>query len=76
MSSVGLSEWSHISPLRGTKGSAMKNLISAFLKDESGATAIEYALIAAGISIAIITVVSTLGSKLNTIFTNITTKLG
>ena len=54
----------------------MKNLISVFLKNESGATAIEYALIAAGISIAIITVVGTLGSKLNTIFTNITTKLG
>ena len=54
----------------------MKNLISTFLKNESGATAIEYALIAAGISIAIITVVGTLGSKLSAIFTNITTKLG
>jgi pilus assembly protein Flp/PilA len=76
MSAVGLPERSHMSPLRGTKGFAMKNLISAFLRSESGATAIEYALIAAGISIAIITVVGTLGSKLNTIFTNITTKLG
>ena len=46
------------------------------IRNVKGATAIEYALIAAGISIAIITVVATLGSKLNTIFTNITTKLG
>jgi pilus assembly protein Flp/PilA len=54
----------------------MKNHVSSFLRNESGATAIEYGLIAAGISIAIITVVGTLGSKLNLIFTNITTKLG
>ena len=45
----------------------MKNLVK-FLKDESGATAIEYGLIAAGISVAIITVVQGLGSKLNTTF--------
>ncbi len=42
-----------------------------FLKDESGATAIEYGLIAAGISVAIIAVVQGLGSKLNTTFTSI-----
>ena len=46
----------------------MKNLVSRFVKDESGATAIEYGLIAAGISVAIITVVQGLGSKLNTTF--------
>ena len=46
----------------------MKTLVSRFLKDESGATAIEYGLIAAGISVAIITVVQGLGSKLNTTF--------
>ena len=46
-------------------------LISQFVKDESGATAIEYGLIAAGISVAIITVVGTLGSKLNTTFTSV-----
>jgi pilus assembly protein Flp/PilA len=45
--------------------------IARFLQDESGATAIEYGLIAAGISIAIITVVNTLGSTLNTTFTSV-----
>jgi pilus assembly protein Flp/PilA len=53
----------------------MKNIVSRFMKDESGATAIEYGLIAAGISIAIITVVNGLGGKLNTTFTNISTSL-
>jgi pilus assembly protein Flp/PilA len=53
----------------------MKNLISSFLKDETAATAIEYGLIAAGISVAIITVVATLGSKLNTTFTSVATAL-
>ena len=40
----------------------------AFLKDETGATAIEYGLIAAGISVVIITSVNAIGSKLNTTF--------
>ena len=53
----------------------MKTLVKRFAKDEFGATAIEYGLIAAGISVAIITVVQGLGTKLNTTFTNITTKL-
>ena len=53
----------------------MKTLMSSFLQNESGATAIEYGLIAAGISVAIITVVGSLGVKLNTVFTNITTAL-
>ena len=44
------------------------HLFGKFLADESGATAIEYGLIAAGISVAIITVVQGLGSKLNTTF--------
>mgnify|MGYP003694056277 CR=1 FL=1 len=43
----------------------MKNLIARFVKDESGATAIEYGLIAAGISLAIIAVVNGLGTNLN-----------
>ena len=47
-----------------------------FIRDESGATAIEYGLIAAGIAVAIITVVQGLGTKLQSIFTDITTKLG
>jgi pilus assembly protein Flp/PilA len=49
----------------------MKSLVARFIKDESGATAIEYGLIAAGISVAIITVVTNLGSKLNTTFTSV-----
>ena len=51
------------------------NTIRRFLSDESGATAIEYGLIAAGISLAIIAVVNGLGSKLNTKFTAINTSL-
>ena len=47
----------------------------AFIKNEHGATAIEYGLIAAGISIAIIAVVNGLGSQLNTSFTSISTQL-
>ena len=50
-------------------------MIRKFLKDESGATAIEYGLIAAGISVAIIATVVGLGSKLNTTFTSVSTAL-
>ncbi|TMJ50576.1 MAG: Flp family type IVb pilin [Alphaproteobacteria bacterium] len=53
----------------------MKNLIARFVKDESGATAIEYGLIAAGISIVIITAVNSIGSTLNSKFTAINTSL-
>jgi pilus assembly protein Flp/PilA len=53
----------------------MKNLIARFVKDQCGATAIEYGLIAAGISLAIIAVVNGLGTKLNTQFTSISTSL-
>jgi pilus assembly protein Flp/PilA len=53
----------------------MKNLIARFVKDESGATAIEYGLIAAGISLAIIAIVNTLGTTLNTKFTSINSSL-
>jgi pilus assembly protein Flp/PilA len=53
----------------------MKNLIARFVKDESGATAIEYGLIAAGISLAIIAVVNGLGGTLNAKFTSIKTGL-
>jgi len=49
--------------------------VSRFLRDESGATAIEYGLIAAGISIAIVVVVGTLGTSLNTTFTSVQTAL-
>jgi pilus assembly protein Flp/PilA len=53
----------------------MKNLVSRFIKDESGATAIEYGLIAAGISLAIIAVVNGLGTNLKGKFTDINTSL-
>ncbi|WP_379066630.1 Flp family type IVb pilin [Mesorhizobium sp. UC74_2] len=53
----------------------MTNLLSRFFKDESGATAIEYGLIAALIALAIITGASTLGNKLNSQFTNISNSL-
>ena len=53
----------------------MKDLMSSFFRNESGATAIEYGLIAAGISVAIITVVQGLGTKLSTTFSNITTAI-
>jgi pilus assembly protein Flp/PilA len=53
----------------------MKNIVSRFVKDESGATAIEYGLIAAGIAIAIITAVNGVGSKLSTNFGTISSSL-
>ena len=53
----------------------MKNLVARFVKNESGATAIEYGLIAAGISLAIIAVVQGLGTTLNTKFGLINTSL-
>jgi len=49
--------------------------VLAFLRNESGATAIEYGLIAAGISVVIIATVNTIGSTLNTKFTSISTQL-
>ena len=49
--------------------------LNSFLRDESGATAIEYGLIAACISVAIIAVVQGVGTKLNTTFTKIDTAL-
>jgi pilus assembly protein Flp/PilA len=49
----------------------MKALISSFFSNESGATAIEYGLIAAGIAVAIITVVQGLGTKLTSTFTSV-----
>ena len=53
----------------------MKHLIARFVKDESGATAIEYGLIAAGISLAIIAIVNGLGTNLNSKFTLINSAL-
>ncbi len=53
----------------------MSQLISRFLSDQSGATAIEYCLIAAGLSIVIVTAVNGIGSTLNTKFGSINTSL-
>jgi pilus assembly protein Flp/PilA len=57
------------------KGLFMSKLFVLFLNDESGATAIEYGLIAAGISLAIIAVVNGLGTTLNAKFTSINNSL-
>jgi pilus assembly protein Flp/PilA len=51
------------------------NLLWTFLRDEQGATAIEYGLLAAGISVAIIATVAALGTSLNTTFTTVSTSL-
>jgi pilus assembly protein Flp/PilA len=53
----------------------MRNLITRFVRDESGATAIEYGLIAAGIAVAIIAAVNAVGSALSTTFTDVKTNL-
>ena len=53
----------------------MKNLFDRFVKDESGATAIEYGLIAALISVALITGAPTLGNALNNQFLTLAGKL-
>jgi len=60
---------------RGFMELPMKNLFVRFVKNESGATAIEYGLIAAGISVAIIAVVNGLGTQLNAKFTSISSQL-
>jgi len=54
----------------------MKSSLVRFLRDESGATAIEYGLIAAGISVAIIATVNTLGGQLQNTFSNVSSQLG
>jgi pilus assembly protein Flp/PilA len=53
----------------------MKTVFQRFVKDESGATAIEYGLIAAGIAVAIISVVNGLGDKLQTTFSTVTSQM-
>ena len=57
------------------KGTIMTKLLSRFIKDESGATAIEYGLIAALIALAIITGATALGTNLNNKFQNVADKL-
>jgi pilus assembly protein Flp/PilA len=60
---------------REPKARKMKKILKEFIADQSGATAIEYGLIAVGISLAIISVVNGLGTKLNTKFTAINNSL-
>ena len=62
-------------PAVGVKEEHMTRAIMRFAKDESGATAIEYGLIAAGISVAIIAVVKGLGSQLKTTFSTVSSQL-
>jgi pilus assembly protein Flp/PilA len=64
-----------MAPVRDQEEFAMTNLMSSFLKDETAATAIEYGLIAAGISVAIIAVVQGLGTNLKTTFSSVSTAL-
>ncbi|MFZ3359748.1 MAG: Flp family type IVb pilin [Xanthobacteraceae bacterium] len=49
----------------------MAKLVLLFLKDDAGSTAIEYALIAAGVAMAIVSAVAALGTRVNTDFTNV-----
>jgi pilus assembly protein Flp/PilA len=53
----------------------MSKFVTRFLKDESGATAIEYGLIAALIAVVIVSALTTLGGKLNTTFGNVSAAL-
>jgi pilus assembly protein Flp/PilA len=69
-----------VNPLRDANSSEnlrapMKALIARFAKDESGATAIEYGLVAAGISVAIIAVIQGLGNNLKTAFSSLSSTL-
>jgi pilus assembly protein Flp/PilA len=57
------------------KATQMIAKMNLFLIDDNGATAIEYGLIAAGISVAIVAIVPTIGTKLNTAFTKVSTAL-
>ena len=60
---------------RDKVGKAMRLELAAFLNDESGATAIEYSVVAAGVALAIVTVVGRLGTSVNTMFAAVTTAL-
>jgi pilus assembly protein Flp/PilA len=53
----------------------MFNLVQKFIKDERGATSIEYGLIAAGIGVALVTIVSSVGTEIQSLFTGFLTTL-
>ncbi len=65
----------NLEPARVNLEVNLKKIFSKFLSDESGATAIEYGLIAAGISLAIIAVVNGIGTNLNDKFGSINSSL-
>jgi pilus assembly protein Flp/PilA len=64
---VPVTDWS--------KEASMQKLVSLFMVDESGATAIEYALIASGIAVAIVVAVQSLGTTLNTTYASVSLAL-
>ena len=57
------------------KDHLMSGIFSRFVRDDSGATAIEYGLIAGLIAVVVVTAITTLGTKLTNTFTNISNKL-
>jgi pilus assembly protein Flp/PilA len=65
----------HLRQFIGQREELCMSRLMSFCRNEAGATAIEYGLIAAGISIAIIVAVTGLGSSLNTTFTSVQTSL-
>jgi pilus assembly protein Flp/PilA len=71
---VGFERFTDVLELCITK-SAMRRMLIVFLKDESAATAIEYGLIASGIALAIIPVITGLGTHLKTTFSTLSSAL-
>jgi pilus assembly protein Flp/PilA len=69
------SQWASINIKNGDFSERPLRLVIRFLKDENAATAIEYGLIAAGVALAIITVIKGVGTKLNTTFSSISSQL-
>jgi pilus assembly protein Flp/PilA len=62
-------------PESGYTEAVLRNMLQKFFADQSGATAIEYGLIAAGIALAIIAAVNGLGTTLNGVFSNVNSSL-
>jgi pilus assembly protein Flp/PilA len=71
----GMSTIPHRGGRRHSREHTMRRLVSSFAADESGATAIEYSLIAAGIALAIVAVINGLGTTLNTTFSTVQTSI-
>jgi pilus assembly protein Flp/PilA len=60
--------------VKATKGTAM-SFVKEFLRDESGATAIEYGLIAALVAVVLVTAIGTMGNKLSKVFQTVSSSL-